>query len=1414
MKRSVLFLVSLLVVTTMVAAPVSQQRALQVAQQFIPVPDNQAQAPAMRAEEQSADIVYTHLMPKSGQPAFYVVNVGGSFVIVSADDVAHQVLGYNLGKNWPASEDGALQLPPQVKGFFDDLAAQMEAAIEANPNHVADADWSQPQSAAPRRRMMSEMPDSVGPLLTTTWDQGQFYNALCPEDQNGPDGHCLTGCVATAMAQIVNYWGYPIHGRGIHSYETNYGTLEVNYDSAHYDYSHMPAQLTNMSTPQEIQAVATLMRDCGIAANMEYDFGESTAYPIDARAALINFFQFNQGLSFQNRNNCSDEQWKDILKTDIAKNQPIIYSGHSQLGHTFICDGYKQDGYFHFNFGWGGFADGWFLTDAVLGFNSNQSAIYNILPDSSGNVIIGQTIGNSTYIIEEPMLFLNPVYSDYNDWYGGNTVTFKSPNEADSLICDITEFDESVQQYINIMNGNADLCRYLSYNDFANPNDYSTIETRSNSATFDFMGHFNGYNSFGFYVHKGDDCRMVSSFSLSNVYDDNGVSVRAEWIDNNGSGPWQIRYRSYGTPLDSATIINVSTNPYILTDLPLSSLCYVSVRNQCGINANVWSVERSIVVDIPHWTDIVTEQPVGYMEDDNGNVEISSPEGLAWLSIKTNGMNNQPMCDYSNRRIKITADINLQGYRWFPIASFVTHEGAAFRGVFDGNNHVISNINITEDKTQKCGLFAFFAGDTIKNISISNGEIHNMYYQIPAQGEAGGLIGASYNGLIDNCHSDVDVYGLYKVGGLCGESSGRITNCSSLGNVYGKSYIGGLLGQSAAAEIQNCYSTGDVLPNNYLTSSDCIYEIMYRGGLIGCASNSNIENCYAVGNVESETNGLYWGTLLGGAYYSTNVRLLFGLPKVNLEKIGDIDDSSVITDVSNFTISNNTCQLETPANVGGLEYIDMVAAMNARIVETNDPSFKLWINDTLNINGGYPIFGDNYEPSCYNPTNLTVSQATIVGDDTIRTRFAWNQVGEPNSWELLYVTSRHSIDEGTIIPINSNPCELTNLPIGNPLDFYVRAICSNNDTSGWSELITYIPDKLYWTDVVTTQPEGYQIDDNGHIHIYSAEALAWLSQVGMNQNGEQVILLESDVDLGQYRWQPICDNNHPYRGVFDGKGHVINGLYCNDLKENLALFGYVGLGSIVKNVNVYNCHIAGTHSISAITALAWEGQIINCGASGELHAWAVAAGIVADAPFSTVKNSFFNGSITYREDMYCYLIPGYFGGVANHVETIENCYFSGEIPDMSSCGLITFTANSVDTINNCYSLYNDSGLPFTIDIPATNLSYFTGLGNTWTLSNPSFINGVYYPDLVDALNAWVDANNEDSTYLYWVADTAMVNGGFPIFAPMPVEPVGPATEIDNYKGTNRPARKVFERGQLYILLPDGTRYDATGKKVE
>ena len=319
MKNLLSIIVMILMGMSLMAKPVDPTMAVRVAQNFA--------ATQVKMADNTAKIVYTHPMPNSGQPAMYVVNVGSSaFVIVAADDIAHPVLGYSMARPWPvlngerrsenwepnategseraslengepnategseraSLENGeraaAVQLPSQVSGFLDDLASQIRAAQQQDitQDRETAAEWRQLQTGELSASSSPlSAPDSVGPLLTTTWDQGQYYNALCPEDANGPDGHALTGCVATAMAQIINYWGYPVHGRGSHSYQHNtYGTLSVNYDSAIYDYAHMPSALTATSTPQQVNAVAQLMRDCGVAANMGYGPTESSSYDI------------------------------------------------------------------------------------------------------------------------------------------------------------------------------------------------------------------------------------------------------------------------------------------------------------------------------------------------------------------------------------------------------------------------------------------------------------------------------------------------------------------------------------------------------------------------------------------------------------------------------------------------------------------------------------------------------------------------------------------------------------------------------------------------------------------------------------------------------------------------------------------------------------------------------------------------------------------------------------------------------------------------------------------------------------------------------------------------------------------------------------------------------------------------------
>ena len=192
MKKSLSFIVMTLMGMSLMAKPVDPTVAVRVAQNFA--------ATQVKMADNTAKIVYTHPMPESGQPAMYVVNVGPSaFVIVAADDIAHPVLGYSMARPWPVlngERAAAVQLPSQVSGFLDDLASQIRAAQQQNitQDRETATEWQQLQAGELSASSSPlSAPDSVGPLLTTTWDQGQYYNALCPEDANGPDGHALTG---------------------------------------------------------------------------------------------------------------------------------------------------------------------------------------------------------------------------------------------------------------------------------------------------------------------------------------------------------------------------------------------------------------------------------------------------------------------------------------------------------------------------------------------------------------------------------------------------------------------------------------------------------------------------------------------------------------------------------------------------------------------------------------------------------------------------------------------------------------------------------------------------------------------------------------------------------------------------------------------------------------------------------------------------------------------------------------------------------------------------------------------------------------------------------------------------------------------------------------------------------------------
>ena len=368
MKRIVLFLSVLVSVLALTASPVDPQQAQTIARNFMI-----GQSPAVTRSAECT-LVYTKSDSRS-DALFYVYNVGGGFVIVSADDAVMPVLGYSTSGTFDPQN-----IPVNCNAWLQDYADQI--AIVKERHYAAPAEVSQrwTELAEGREPERSGNTRTVAPLLTTTWSQSPWYNELCPGEG---DEQAVTGCVATAMAQIINYHQWPAHGYGSHSYyHETYGQQSADFSSHTYQYALMPTALTLNSTPAQINAIATLMRDCGVAVNMDYSYYGSGAYSETARAALSNHFSYETAIlvrdrrtlgtiigTYNNTTYYSDDEWKAILKSELDASYPVLHDGTSMdlsSAHAFVCDGYDANDYFHFNWGWSGWDDGYFAVGNVI----------------------------------------------------------------------------------------------------------------------------------------------------------------------------------------------------------------------------------------------------------------------------------------------------------------------------------------------------------------------------------------------------------------------------------------------------------------------------------------------------------------------------------------------------------------------------------------------------------------------------------------------------------------------------------------------------------------------------------------------------------------------------------------------------------------------------------------------------------------------------------------------------------------------------------------------------------------------------------------------------------------------------------------------------------------------------------------
>jgi photosystem II stability/assembly factor-like uncharacterized protein len=321
------------------------------------------------------------------------------FVLVAADDASIPILGYSFESEMPRDITN-----PATKGWLDSYSKEIWNIITHNlSNKETIRKWNDLRNGdfpAPMR--------DVTPLLTSLWDQGCYYNTLCPADPSAlwACGHTYTGCVATAMAQVMKYHNFPPQGVGSHSYtHPQYGVQSADFGNTTYDWASMPNSVGSNNT-----AVATLMYHAGVSVNMQYGVNGSGAYSEDVPYALLNYFNYQPGIVIKYKNDYPNvEDFKALLRADLDQQLPVYYSGQGTEGHAFVCDGYRlSDDKFHFNWGWSGSSNGYYAIGALnpggTTFNDANSAVLHIKPYNPNLIVrISHPVNNAVIGVGYPV---------------------------------------------------------------------------------------------------------------------------------------------------------------------------------------------------------------------------------------------------------------------------------------------------------------------------------------------------------------------------------------------------------------------------------------------------------------------------------------------------------------------------------------------------------------------------------------------------------------------------------------------------------------------------------------------------------------------------------------------------------------------------------------------------------------------------------------------------------------------------------------------------------------------------------------------------------------------------------------------------------------------------------------------------
>ena len=546
MKRITLSLIVLLVCCiNMIAQQRSESEAIKIAQEFFGKQGKSPQLSVVPTQKVNAQVrkkVASARRAPAKSTSFYVVNdeANNRFVIVSADERLYSILGY--------SENGIFDADSIPEGLLEIIDGY-------NQSHQFIISQDKPINPITRVRRKA-----VGPMIKTQWHQVHPYNSQCPIDprfeefaasedfftSRGSYIRGVTGCIATSMAQVMNFHKYPACGHGYISYKTR--SLNI---SQSMDFSTMPFDWNNMAdtysdgnySDSQKNAVARLMHVCGNSVIMDYTQGGSGAQNPDLAYALIHYFDYNPNIRHYEKKYFTSKEWKDIIHNDLDNGRPIIYTGRglqtdddgntTPYGHAFVLDGCNSEGLYHINWGYNGKYDGYFELTALeiddSNFNLDQAMVCNITPQAVGE--------------KEDVFFANTYVQ--SDWLNNNTVGGYSYATLNNIYCysvDANTYNKKFSGEIGIglFDSNRNFIKSLDKNSYyANQNAFSGWKKCSFSFTFDASTFTEGSKfNIAPYAKANDSTKPTfirTTSGTSDAYNvevaDGKIIVKLGWLD-------------------------------------------------------------------------------------------------------------------------------------------------------------------------------------------------------------------------------------------------------------------------------------------------------------------------------------------------------------------------------------------------------------------------------------------------------------------------------------------------------------------------------------------------------------------------------------------------------------------------------------------------------------------------------------------------------------------------------------------------------------------------------------------------------------------------------------------------------------------------------------------------------------------